>query len=58
MLKKVHISEIPPELIRVRDRWRYFWSWIPIIGELYRRFIYVRRMNRWLEDNKVDVIIH
>jgi len=57
-MKIVSVGDIPPELIRTRDRWRYFWSKIPLIGEFYRRFIYIRRMDKWIIENNIDCIIH
>lgn len=57
-MKVIHVSEIPPELTKIRDNWRYFWSKVPVLGELYRRFVYHKRMNEWLDENRVDAIIH
>ena len=49
--KSIHISKVPPRLIEVRDNWRYFWRWVPILGLLYEKFTYHKAWNKWNEEN-------
>jgi len=56
--KKIQISQVPPELIRVRDNWRHYWQWIPVIGSLYHRFVYVRKWGKWTLANNIGIIEH
>ena len=56
--KVVHISEVPSELIKVRNNWRCFWQWIPILGSFYQRFVYHRKFNKWISANKIGGIMH
>lgn len=58
-MRGIHISKVPPRLLEVRDNWRYFWQWIPVLGLLYERFIYFRAWNKWSRDNPdIGIIYH
>ncbi len=57
-LKTVHINDVPSYLIRRRDAWRNFWQWVPILGEVYRTFWYVRAWDKWSNANQVAFISH
>lgn len=57
-MKTIYASEIPDSLIQRRDNWRYTWRWIPILGWFYHKYWYTKPMNKWLDDNGIDMILH
>jgi len=51
--KYIHVSELPPDIQLMKERYRDFWMWLPIIGKLYARRL-AKRYDQWCKENNID----
>ena len=55
--RTIHISQVPEHLIRLRDKQRYFWNWIPIASAIHRWY-YHKEWLKWERENNIGAIRH